>query len=29
MVNLWAIANQMGKDIPELKEKIFLHAGRS
>jgi creatinine amidohydrolase len=27
MVNLWAIANQMGKDIPELKEKVFLHAG--
>lgn len=27
MVNLWAMANQMGKDIPELKENIFLHAG--
>lgn len=27
MVNLWAIANQMGKDVPELKEKTFLHAG--
>jgi creatinine amidohydrolase len=27
MVNLWAVANQMGKDIPELKEKTFLHAG--
>jgi creatinine amidohydrolase len=27
MVNLWALANQMGKDIPELIEKEFLHAG--
>ena len=27
MVNLWGTANQMGKDIPELKEKVFLHAG--
>ena len=27
MVNLWAMANQMGKDIPELEEKNFLHAG--
>jgi creatinine amidohydrolase len=27
MVNLWAVANQMGKGIPELEEKTFLHAG--
>jgi len=27
MVNLWEVANQMGKNIPELKEKTFLHAG--
>jgi creatinine amidohydrolase len=27
MVNLWGTANQMGKDILELKEKVFLHAG--
>jgi creatinine amidohydrolase len=27
MVNLWGTASQMGKDIPELKEKMFLHAG--
>ncbi len=27
MINLWATASQLGKNIPELKEKTFLHAG--
>lgn len=27
MVNLWALANEMAKNIPELVEKKFLHAG--
>jgi len=27
MVSLWEIANQMGKDVAELEEKKFLHAG--
>jgi len=27
MVEVWKIANSMAKDIPELKEKVFKHAG--
>ncbi len=27
MVNLWALGNEMAKNIPELVEKKFLHAG--
>ncbi|MBE9503118.1 MAG: creatininase family protein [Proteobacteria bacterium] len=27
MINLWKLANEMGKDIGELNEKVFKHAG--
>jgi creatinine amidohydrolase len=27
MINLWALGNEMAKNIPELVEKKFLHAG--
>jgi creatinine amidohydrolase/Fe(II)-dependent formamide hydrolase-like protein len=28
MVEIWKIANSMAKDIPELKENTFKHAGK-